>query len=165
MHAPLSPAFRVEWRGLASLKDIAGEWRALTARALEPNVFYEPAFALAAAPVLGRDAGAALVRSASGRLLGLFPARFDRRRYGLAGTVIGWTHPYAPLGTPLVDRDEAEATIAAWLDHLARDPAMPRLLLMPFVPEQGPFAVALDAALMHGGRRSAAFGRHRRAML
>ena len=44
MHAPLSPAFRVEWREASSLTGIADEWRALAARTLEPNVFYDPAF-------------------------------------------------------------------------------------------------------------------------
>ena len=75
MHAPLRPSFQVEWRRLAALEPIASEWRALAARAIEPNVFYEPAFALAAAPVFGADAGAVLVRTAGGRLAGLFPAR------------------------------------------------------------------------------------------
>ena len=50
MHAPLSPAFRSEWCSIAALESIAEEWRELAARSLEPNVFYEPAFALAAAP-------------------------------------------------------------------------------------------------------------------
>jgi CelD/BcsL family acetyltransferase involved in cellulose biosynthesis len=162
MHAPLSPALRVEWRGLDALHAIAAEWRSLAARALEPNVFYTPEFMLAAAPVLGTGAGATLVWSAAGRLAGLFPAGIERaplRR------VAGWTHPYAPLGTPLVDRDNGDAVIAAWLDHLARDPAMPALLLMPLVPATGPFAAALDAALERSGRRHAAFGRHQRALL
>jgi hypothetical protein len=78
MHAPLRPSFQAEWCGLAALKPIAAEWRALAARAIEPNVFYAPAFALAAAPVFGADAGAVLVRTASGRLAGLFPARMPR---------------------------------------------------------------------------------------
>jgi len=36
-------------------------------------VFYEPAFALAAAPEFGADTRAVLVRTAAGRLVGLFP--------------------------------------------------------------------------------------------
>ena len=36
--------------------------------------------------------------------------------------LVGWTHPYGPLGTPLVDRECREAAVAAWLDHLAADP-------------------------------------------
>jgi hypothetical protein len=79
--------------------------------------------------------------------------------------LIGWTHPYAPLGTPLIDRDEPEAVIAAWLDHLGRDPAMPAQLLLPLVPEQGAFAEALELVLARQGRRAAAFGRHERALL
>jgi CelD/BcsL family acetyltransferase involved in cellulose biosynthesis len=165
MHAPLSPAFRSEWRSLPALAAVGDEWRALAARALEPNVFYEPAFALAAAPVLGADVGAVLVRTAAGRLVGLFPASIARRRAGLSSMLVGWTHPYAPLGTPLIDRDDPEAVIAAWLEHLGCDPAMPAQLLLPLVPEHGAFADALEMVLARQGRRSAAFGRHERALL
>ena len=165
MHAPFSSAFRSEWCSVAALESIADEWRALAARALEPNVFYEPAFALAAAPVFGADVGAVLVRTAGGRLAGLFLARIGRWRGGFTSMLVGWTHPYAPLGTPLIDRDEPEAVIAAWLDHLGRDPAMPAQLLLPLVPELGVFASALEIVLARQSRRVAAFGRHERALL
>ena len=88
MHAPLSPAFCSEWCSVAALEPIAAEWGALAARALEPNVFYEPAFALAAAPVFGTDVGAVLVRTASGRLAGLFPARIGRWRGGFTSMLV-----------------------------------------------------------------------------
>lgn len=164
MHAPLSAVLRAEWRALSSLADIADGWRTLAQRALEPNVFYDPAFALAAAPVFGANAGAVLVWSSSGRLMGLFPAQAERWHGGPQATMVGWMHPYAPLGTPLVDRDEPEAVIAAWLDHLRRDPAMPGQVLLPLLPE-GAFAAALEAALSQHGLQSAAFGRHERALL
>jgi CelD/BcsL family acetyltransferase involved in cellulose biosynthesis len=159
MHAPLRQTLQVEWRTLASLATVAGEWRDLASRAIEPNVFYEPAFVLAAGPVFGTDTRAALVRTAAGKLVGLFPGHPGRLM------VAGWVHPYAPLGVPLVDRTEPEATIAAFLDHLGHDPAMPGQLLLPFLPEQGPFAAALDAVLARDGRRSQRFGRHQRALL
>ena len=89
MHAPLRLNYRTEWQSLAALSSIADEWRGLADWALEPNVFYDPAFALAAAPALGDDVGAVLVRTTGGRLAGLFPGRIDRWR-GL----IGWTHPF-----------------------------------------------------------------------
>jgi len=78
-------AFAVEWRDFAALEPVASEWRALAGYALEANVFYEPAFALAAAPVFGRGAGAFLVWSGSAerRLLGFLPARIETRRNGL----------------------------------------------------------------------------------
>jgi CelD/BcsL family acetyltransferase involved in cellulose biosynthesis len=161
-------AFDVEWRPLADLEAIADQWRALAGRALEPNVFYEPCFALAAAPVFGQGAGAALVWSGTTprQLLGFFPARIEARRYGVRLPVlVGWTHPYAPLGTPLVERDAAGPVIAAWLEHLARDPALPDVVLLPFVPQQGAFAAALDTILTRGGMPAADFNRHRRALL
>src|SRR5208282_5995647 len=161
-------SFAVEWRKLAELGSIADQWRELAVRALDPNVFYEPAFALAAAGVFGRDAGAALVWSGTTprKLLGFFPARIETRRYGLKLPIlVGWTHPYAPLGTPLVEREAAEPVIAAWLQHLADNPELPGLLLLPFLPADGPFAAALDAILRRAQMPAADFNRHRRAQL
>jgi CelD/BcsL family acetyltransferase involved in cellulose biosynthesis len=160
--------FRIEWRPLAELAQFAEPWRALAARALEPNVFYEPAFALAAAPVLGRNVRIALIwsRATPAQLLGFFPTRIERRRYGLGPQVlVGWTHPFAPLGTPLVDRDAAAGVIAAWLDDLACRPDLPRILLMPYLPESGAVARALAAALARRDGKSICFGRHQRALL
>ena len=54
--------------------------------------------------------------------------------------LVGWTHPYAPLGMPLVDRDAADAVIAAWFDHIAADATLPGLVLMPFLPTDGAVA-------------------------
>jgi Acetyltransferase (GNAT) domain len=161
-------SFAVEWRELAQLQSIVGEWRELAARALEPNVFYEPAFAAAAAPVFGRDAGAVLVWSGTGprRLLGFFPARIEKWRYVLPVPVlVGWTHSFAPFGMPLVEREAAEPIIAAWLAHLAADTNLPGLVLLPFLPEDGPFATALAIILRRGRIPAADFNRHQRALL
>jgi CelD/BcsL family acetyltransferase involved in cellulose biosynthesis len=155
---------RAEWRRLPELDSVKAQWTALAARALEPNVFYEPAFATAAAPVFGEKVGAGLVWSHDGVLLGLFPARVERR-YGLPLPVLtGWTHPFAPLGTPLVDRDAAEAVIAAWLHHVASTASLPGLMLWPLLPD-GPFERALRTVLSRRGDPVATFGRHERAML
>jgi CelD/BcsL family acetyltransferase involved in cellulose biosynthesis len=156
---------RVEWRPLAALATIAQDWRALAQRALEPNVFYEPAFALPATSVFGSNVGAGLVWSPAHRLIGLFPGRVERR-YGLPPRVLtGWNHPFGPLGTPLVDRDDPEAVIGAWLDHAADDREFPALMLLPLVPETGPFATALASVLARRRLQAARFGRHRRALL
>lgn len=164
-HSTMS--FDIELRPLAKLAGIAEDWRALAERALEQNVFYEPAFAFAAAPVLGSDVRAGLVWSRVPRqLAGFFPIRIDRRRYGVPFAVmLGWTHPFAPLGTPLVDREMAEPAITAWLDHVAQDPALPDLMLFRSIAEAGPFAAALAAVLARRGCEPKAFGRHERALL
>jgi hypothetical protein len=165
-YAPNS--FSVEWRTLAQLAPVADAWRALAACALEPNVFYEPAFASAAAPVFGRDAGAVLVWSGTDprRLLGFFPARIEKWRYGLPLPVlVGWTHAFAPFGAPLVEREAAEPIIAAWLAYLAANQNLPGLVLLPFLPEDGPFAAALQIILRRGQIPAADFNRHQRALL
>jgi len=168
VHGTIESAFRVEWRPLGELCSVAAEWWALAARALEPNVFYEPAFARAAAPVFGNGVGAGLVwsRGTPARLLGFFPGRIERWRYGLGPPILsGWIHPYAPLGVPLVDRDGSEATIAAWLDHVASNVNLPDLLLLPYLPIENPFARALDGIVARRGGQIAAFARHSRALL
>jgi CelD/BcsL family acetyltransferase involved in cellulose biosynthesis len=164
--APRRVVGRAEWKSLATLGDVRREWRELAARALEPNVFYDPAFALAAAPVFGADAGAVLVWSkvSAQRLIGFFPARIERR-YGVIGTLTGWTHPYAPLGVPLVDRDEADTTIAAFLDHVEANAALPKLVMLPLIARDGPFAAALARTLARHGGAAAHFGDHARALL
>ena len=168
MHGTIESIFRVEWRPLAARAAVTADWRALADRALEPNVFYDPSFALPAAPVFGRDAGAGLVwsRGASPVLLGFFPVRIERYRYGVPFPLLcGWTHPYAPLGTPLVDRRSAEAVIAAWFDHVSRNPALPRRLLMPLLPTQGRLAEAFNLAIARSGGTSVAYAHHQRALL
>ncbi len=168
MHGAIETTFRVEWRPLRELQSHIPEWRSLAERAVEPNVFYEPSFALAAAPVFGRKVGAGLIwsRQAPNRLLGIFPARIEPRRYGFAPPVlVGWTHPYAPVGLPLVDASCSEAVIEAWLDYLDGEARLPKLMLLPYLPAESRVATAIDAVIAHRGGRSADYARHARALL
>ena len=166
MHGTIESNFSVELRSFDALAPATGDLRALAAHATEPNVFYEPAFAFAAQPVFGPDVLAGLVwsQAAPPRLAGFFPIRIERRRFGLP-VMIGWTHPYGPLGAPLVDRECAAAVIEAWLDHLAGSRHLPKLLLMPYLPAEGALAQGFDAALSRRGGKSVSFARHQRALL
>lgn len=166
MLAPAATRFSAEWRPLAGLGEIADAWRGLCARAAEPNAFYEPAFALAAAPVFGRDVGAVLVWSPDARLVGLFPLRIVRRRYGLPlPLLMGWTHQYGPLGTPLVDRDRVVDVVAAFLDHVAGAASLPELLLMPDLAADGAVARAITAEVTRRGGCETDFEPRQRALL
>jgi CelD/BcsL family acetyltransferase involved in cellulose biosynthesis len=158
----------VEWRSFDELAPLVPAWRKLAETALEPNVFYEPAFALAAVPVFAADAGAMLVWSERSprRLLGFFPARIEKRRYGFGlPLLVGLTHSYGPLGVPLVEREATELVIAAWLAHLAADATLPGLVLLPYLTEDGPFAAALEPILRRAQIPFADFDRHQRALL
>ncbi|MDQ2084141.1 GNAT family N-acetyltransferase [Xanthobacteraceae bacterium Astr-EGSB] len=161
MLAP-STALRAEWRPLTGLDTVIDAWADLTRRAAEPNVFYEPAFALNAASTFGRGVGAILVWSADGELVGLFPLRRTRRPLPV---LTGWTHPFAPLGTPLVDRDVLEPTIAAALDYVAAESHLPKLMMFPLMCCDGPVGAALDGALASRNGRSCLFAAHTRPLL
>jgi hypothetical protein len=65
----------------------------------------------------------------------------------------------------LIDRDALETSVATWLDHIATDPMLPKLMLMPYLPAEGEVAQAFDAALAHRNGRSEHFDLHRRALL
>jgi CelD/BcsL family acetyltransferase involved in cellulose biosynthesis len=157
----------LEWRLLASLEPDRQAWRRLSERAAEPNVFYDPAFALAAAPVLGARVQVALLwsRAQPRQLLGLFPIRRARPYGPLWPVATGWTHAFAPLGTPLVDRDFADRVIDAFLSGLAGADRGAPLVLWPCIPEHGAFAAALDRVLARRGSLSARFGGQNRAAL
>ncbi len=168
MLAPARNFFTIERRPLAALDGIVEPWRDLSARAAEPNVFYEADFALAAAPVLGCNVEVILIWSADmpRRLVGLIPFEIAAHRYGVKLPVmIGWRHRFGPLGTPLVDRDACGQVVATLLDHVANDHGLPKLLLLPFLNESGPVAHAISSAIERIGGVRARFGCHRRALL
>ena len=109
-------------------------WRALAARAREPNPFFEPEFVLAAHDAFGGPAQL-LVSEHGGRWAGCVPVR--RLAPGVLRT---WCHAYCFLGTPLVDRDR--------IDEVAADlVGAARLLILDRQRADGPVADALARAL------------------
>jgi hypothetical protein len=68
--------------------------------------------------------------------------------------------PYAPFGAPLVDREEAEAAIVAFLDRVEADDRLPNLVLLPFIATEGPFMAILSRVLDRHGGAMERFGAH-----
>lgn len=143
-------------------------WRALNARALVPNLFFDPCFALAAQPAFG-DAVHALVISdrppneAGARCLAVWPCRIARRRWGVPlPLLMGWTHRFCLLGAPLLDRARAGDVMAALLRAPGRL-GLPGRLMFTYAPQDGPFAECLSATLGSLGLRSARYWAHHRA--
>jgi hypothetical protein len=66
---------------------------------------------------------------------------------------------------PLVDRAAPDAVVAAWFDHLATDSTLPSVMLLPYLPTDGPLAQVIDTVLARRGGRSLLFNRHQRALL
>ncbi|RDJ20813.1 GNAT family N-acetyltransferase [Bosea caraganae] len=138
----------LEFRPLSNCAEIRAAWSDLASRALEPNPFFEPDIALAAAQhlVAFRDAAAILVwQGAEGsparRLMGFLPCLPNNRLFGPdALTVLA--DPRLFNGAPLLDRLQADEVLDA---ILTRKPAR-RGLALREIDLDGPFAQALQRA-------------------
>lgn len=156
--------FEARWTPLARLEP--GPWRDLARRADEPNVFLEPAFALAAARHLGGGDVGALTLHEGGRLLALLPGRVE----GLAAArpvpvFVAWTHPFAPLSLPLLDREAAADAMPVLIEALGLVPGAPRAALFSLLPEAGMAACLIARTAEAAGRPVLRLDAHARAVL
>ena len=176
------PGVRTAWRpdGLvASLRPLdeaapwIAAWRALSARAFVENVFYEPDYGFSAQAAFGAGIGVLMVgdrppEEPGLRLLAVWPCRIVRRWGVPLPVLMGWTHGFSIFGAPLLDRDDPDGALAALLDA-PRCLRLPRRLMMPYLPLDGPFAALLareqaKEQVLRGGRREA-FWAHDRGFL
>ncbi|MBB4303594.1 CelD/BcsL family acetyltransferase involved in cellulose biosynthesis [Rhodobium orientis] len=145
----------------AAAADLA-VWRDLADRAADPNPFFRPEFLLPAiAALLPKRIAIRRVRDGAGRLLALAPVVRGSLGFGVFGASWSvWAHPYAPLGTPLVDRDAVEAAVAALLV-----PGSGGALAFPELGLDGPVGAALRRHAPVLGVAPVALNVHRRALL
>jgi CelD/BcsL family acetyltransferase involved in cellulose biosynthesis len=119
----------------AAIADLAGRCRL-------PNPFFLPEFLGPAIQALGRGSvELALIADATGRLIFFAPVVAGGLEKGLFSAVRVWTHPYAPLGVPLMDMARLDEAAAALIDGLGR--AGRRCLVLPDVPVDAPELAAL----------------------
>lgn len=131
-------------------------WAALSARAVEPNPFLDPAFLHTANAWMpkARDIQLVVVED-HGSMLGLLPMSTQPRTRRLplahattAGRFLG---SFAAFLAPLVDPDRAEAVVDRFLGHLrTRSSGAPGLLELTLFPGDGPLHEILHAV---AGRR------------
>lgn len=146
------------------------DWADLAERAIEPNAFYEPGFALSAArhfPVKARPhfivVWGRTPATGEPRMMGLFPIMTPHPLIGDSFIRL-WLHKQAALATPLVDRDEAAPVIAAFLDWLEERSAAGGVMFSRMTTD-GPFHRALTDALRRSGRDMKVLDSYQRAAL
>jgi tetratricopeptide (TPR) repeat protein len=160
--------YSVEYRSFATLDKIAKDWKLLTERAVEPNVFLEPAFVLPSIRASESNRRAILIWSEDSprRLMGLFPVTIVLNHSSLPYPVLAiWGHSEALVGTPLVDRENPEGIIEAFLDNVAGSANLPKIIVLRHIVETGLFSTGLTRVISKCGDRFAMYGRHERAYL
>lgn len=157
---------RVVLESLHPSPDVVEAWRALGARALVANVFYEVEYAQAAAIPFGKGVKLLAVYAdieGESRMIGAWPVRVARFRWGVPLRVLaGWGHPFASLGVPLLDADHAEQALEALLGAGKFVPGLPRRAFMPLVPDEGAFRTLFDTVRQRLGLRAARSETHDR---
>ncbi|MCC0003317.1 MAG: GNAT family N-acetyltransferase [Methylobacteriaceae bacterium] len=119
-------------------------WRELARRALEPNPFLDPDFALTAIVNLpaGQRPEIVMIWQRAGadpraRLIGLWA--LDPRRSGpFAGASWSWRYKHSALGAPLIDRLAAVRSVDAMLDWLPQRRLSRSALAIPALVRDGP---------------------------
>ena len=157
--------------GLASWSEMAGrvtEWNDLFSRALEPHVFMTPGFALHAAqhsPPAQRPIFLTISETFgdASRLIGLLP--FAAMPGSFGRVVRLWRPDMTPVGTPLFDRERAEAAVDAMLDWFARTVPQIDAIMLSLVSENGPTAEAFRRSAAARDLPTRGFERHERAYL
>lgn len=129
----------------------------LTNRAIEPNVFFSGRFLAPAMPRLeDRVVRLMLIRDEDARrsrMRLLMPFSIEKPGFSVGPSIVrAWANPFGPLGTPLVDAEDAAETLDAMLDGLSR-PALnlPDVLVLPDLRLEGPVASLLRAVAIARG--------------
>lgn len=151
LSAPHRPLRRLTVYPATAGFDLVEELDYLSARAIEPNVFFNPRFLAPAMPRLeDREVRLAVIRDGDetkSRLRLLVPFSIERPVRPLGATVMrAWSNPFGPLGTPLVDRDDPAGVIEDFFAMLARPHLkLPKIFVLPDVRLDGPFAMMMSS--------------------
>lgn len=125
--------------------ELQEELEFLSNRAMEPNIFFSARLLAPAMPrVEDKKVRFALIRDETefnSRLRLLMPFTVERPGFAVGAPIIRtWANPFGPLGTPLVDGEDAAETIDNLLEVLAAPEAkLPAVLVVPDVRLNGRF--------------------------
>jgi len=155
--------------GLAAIAcrplELVGQaWHGINADAVEPNGFFDPAFALAASRFAqGGRGGDALCVFDGHELKALLPVQSAIRAYGLPIPVLVGGVPFSVLGTPLLARDNPAHAAEHLIDAAARTDT--QLLVLPKMNLDGPAMAALRGVAARQGLALIIHNEHERAAL
>ncbi len=131
--------------------DLQEELDYLSNRVMEPNIFFTGRLLAPAMPRIDdKSVRFALMRDENGRrsrMRFLMPFTVEKPGFSVGPSILrAWANPFGPLGTPLVDAEDAAETIDNLLDALGRSELqLPKVLVLPFLRLDGPFVRMIKA--------------------
>ncbi|SEI18275.1 Acetyltransferase (GNAT) domain-containing protein [Rhizobium tibeticum] len=143
----------------------------LSNRAMEPNVFFTGRFLAPAMPRLDdRQVNFVLLRDQSethSRMRFLLPFSVEKPGFAVGPSIVRvWSNSFAPLGTPLIDAEDAGETLDNLFDGLThRDLRLPPILVLPDVRLNGIFARMARAVAISRNLPITTTNPYQRAML
>lgn len=151
--------------------DLQQELDFLSNRVMEPNVFFTGRFLAPAMPRLeDRTVRLAVIRDESAgrsRLRFLMPFSVEKPGFSIGSSILrAWSNPFGPLGTPLVDAEEAAETLDNLLEALGGSgTGLPPIMVLPDLRLTGPFAQLIRAVAIGRNLPVTVMGTYRRPML
>ncbi|MGE7369723.1 GNAT family N-acetyltransferase [Neorhizobium sp. NPDC001467] len=151
--------------------DLQEELDFLSNRVMEPNIFFSGRLLAPAMPrVEDRDVRLALIRDdreGRSRMRLLMPYSVEKPGFSMGPPIIRvWANPFGPLGTPLLDAEDAAETIDNLLEALgSRQAKLPSVLVLPDLRLNGRFAQLLRAVAISRELPVTVTGQYQRPML
>jgi CelD/BcsL family acetyltransferase involved in cellulose biosynthesis len=144
----------------------AEQWRTLAERAVEPNGYYLPEWALAVNGSAHKRAHTSALNAhdeATGRMIGLVPVISAWSAYKLPLSALVSADPFRSLDTPLLDEDVPEDAAAALIRRASESGA--HALILRLVALDGPVMKAFGRALQRSGLTPRVLQSYPRAVL
>jgi len=151
--------------------ELQEELEFLSHRAMEPNIFFSARLLAPAMPrVEDKQVRFALIRDDNGmrsRLRLLMPFTVERPGFSVGAPIIRtWANPFGPLGTPLLDTEDAAETIDNLFEVLTQPQTkLPSVLVLPDIRLNGRFAQLAKAVAIARDLSVATTDTFRRPML
>ena len=150
-------AISVERVSEQGLSRIVPDWTSLLERALDPNVFMDPAFILSAANDVGRRRLVTLLawrgHGSARRLAALWSFAVSAPDHSIARIPVlkAPAYPHAYLATPVIDRNSPDNVLDALLSFIEREASLPKVIVLDPVGLDSQTTQALSRALAARG--------------
>ena len=143
----------------------------LSNRVMEPNVFFTGRFLAPAMPRLeDRTVRLSVIRdegAGRSRIRLLMPFSVEKPGFSIGSSILRvWSNPFGPLGTPLVDAEDAAETLDNLLEALGgAGTGLPAILVLPDLRLAGAFAQLMRAVAIGRNLPVTVTDTYRRPML